>query len=81
MEVLEYAQIIIILLGKSTLLAALGRREVPIQDHIDIYHLTREMEASTKSALQAVMDVDVERTRLEKLAEQLAHYDDEGILF
>lgn len=63
--------------GKSTLLAALGRREVPIQDHIDIYHLTREMEASEKSALQAVMDVDVERTRLEKLAENLAQYDDE----
>lgn len=64
--------------GKSTLLAALGRREVPIQDHIDIYHLTREMEASEKSALQAVMDVDVERNRLEKLAEELAQYDDEG---
>lgn len=63
--------------GKSTLLAALGRREVPIQDHIDIYHLTREMEASEKSALQAVMDVDVERTRLEKLSEELAQYDDE----
>ncbi|KAF8796379.1 ATP-binding cassette sub-family F member 2 like protein [Argiope bruennichi] len=63
--------------GKSTLLAALGRREVPIQSHIDIYHLTREMEASEKSALQAVMDVDVERARLEKLSEELAHYDDE----
>lgn len=63
--------------GKSTLLAALGRREVPIQSHIDIYHLTREMEGSPKSALQAVMDVDVERSRLEKLAEELAHYEDE----
>ncbi|XP_042911585.1 ATP-binding cassette sub-family F member 2 [Parasteatoda tepidariorum] len=63
--------------GKSTLLAALGRREVPIQDHIDIYHLTREMEASEKSALQAVMDVDVMRLRLEKLAEELSQFDDE----
>lgn len=63
--------------GKSTLLAALGRREVPIQDHIDIYHLTREMEASEKSALQAVMDVDQERLRLEKLAEELTQYADD----
>ncbi|GFQ70170.1 ATP-binding cassette sub-family F member 2 [Trichonephila clavata] len=63
--------------GKSTLLAALGGREVPIQSHIDIYHLSREMEASEKSALQAVMDVDVERTRLEKLSEELVQYDDE----
>lgn len=63
--------------GKSTLLAVLGLREVPIQSPVDIYHLTREMEASGKSALQAVMDVDVERTRLEKLSEELAQYDDE----
>ncbi|GFS61412.1 ATP-binding cassette sub-family F member 2 [Trichonephila inaurata madagascariensis] len=63
--------------GKSTLLAALGGREVPIQDHIDIYHLSREMEASEKVAVQAVMDVDVERTRLEKLCEELSQYDDE----
>ncbi|GFX09996.1 ATP-binding cassette sub-family F member 2 [Trichonephila clavipes] len=63
--------------GKSTFLAALGGREVPIQDHIDIYHLSREMEASEKGALQAVMDVDVERTRLEKLCEELSQYDDE----
>ena len=27
--------------GKSTLLACLGNREVPIQDHIDIYYLAR----------------------------------------
>uniref|UniRef100_A0A1W7RAW8 ATP-binding cassette sub-family F member 2 n=1 Tax=Hadrurus spadix TaxID=141984 RepID=A0A1W7RAW8_9SCOR len=62
--------------GKSTLLAVLGRREVPIQDHIDIYHLTREIPASDKTALEAVLDVDKERARLEKLAEELAHYND-----
>lgn len=62
--------------GKSTLLASLGRREVPIQDHIDIYHLTREIPASDKTALEAVLDVDQERARLEKLAEELAQYND-----
>ncbi|XP_058792505.1 ATP-binding cassette sub-family F member 2 [Phymastichus coffea] len=57
--------------GKSTLLSVLGNREVPIPDAIDIFHLTREMPASDKSALQCVMEVDEERVRLEKLAEEL----------
>ncbi|CAM8910175.1 unnamed protein product [Rhodiola kirilowii] len=39
--------------GKSTLLTAIGRRELPIPDHMDIYHLTREIEASDMSALEA----------------------------
>jgi ATP-binding cassette subfamily F protein 2 len=63
--------------GKSTLLSCLGRREVPIQEHIDIYHLTREMPPSEKTAIEAVLDVDQERVRLEALSEELAHYDDE----
>ncbi|RWS26512.1 ABC transporter-like protein, partial [Leptotrombidium deliense] len=63
--------------GKSTLLSTIGRREVPIQDQIDIYHLTREMPPSEKTALEAVLDVDKERLRLEKLAEELAQYEDD----
>ena len=35
--------------GKSALLATLGNREVPIPEHIDIYHLTREIPASDKT--------------------------------
>lgn len=58
--------------GKSSLLAVLGNREVPIPEHIDIFHLTREIPASSKSALQCVMEVDEERIKLEKLAEELA---------
>ncbi|KAG8306266.1 ATP-binding cassette sub- F member 2 [Homalodisca vitripennis] len=63
--------------GKSTLLAVLGNREVPIPDHIDIFHLTREMPASDKSALQCVMEVDQERVRLEKLADELVACEDD----
>jgi len=58
--------------GKSTLLACLGNREVPIQDHIDIYYLAREIPASEKTALEAVMEADEERIKLEALAEVLA---------
>ncbi|XP_050420082.1 ATP-binding cassette sub-family F member 2 [Adelges cooleyi] len=65
--------------GKSTLLSVLGNREVPIPDQIDIFHLTREMPASEKSALQCVMEVDQEKIRLEKLVDELvACPDDES---
>ncbi len=57
------------------LLSAIGQREVPIPEHIDIYHLTREMSPSEKTALQCVMEVDEERIKLEKEAERLAHED------
>merc|ERR1712002_457901 len=63
--------------GKSTLMACLGNREVPIQEHIDIYYLAREIPASEKTALQAVMEADEERIRLEKLAEELATQEDD----
>lgn len=64
--------------GKSMLLSAIGHREVPIPEHIDIYHLTREMAPSEKTALQCVMEVDEERIQLEKEAERLAHEDCES---
>lgn len=63
--------------GKSSLLAVLGNREVPIPDHIDIFHLTREIPASSKSALQCVMEVDEERIKLEKMADELVEQDDD----
>lgn len=44
--------------GKSSLLSVLGNREVPIQEQIDIFHLSREMPASTKTALECVVSND-----------------------
>ncbi|KAM6326924.1 ATP-binding cassette sub-family F member 2 isoform 2-T2 [Alca torda] len=64
-------------IGKSMLLSAIGKREVPIPEHIDIYHLTREMPPSDKTPLQCVMEVDTERAMLEREAERLAHEDAE----
>ena len=57
--------------GKSTFLAALGARAVPIPDGIDIFHLKEEIEPSETSAFEAVMSVDEERARLEKDADEL----------
>ncbi|CAL5200239.1 unnamed protein product [Lathyrus oleraceus] len=64
--------------GKSTLLTAIGLRELPIPEHMDIYHLSREIEASDMSALDAVISCDEERLRLEKEAEILGAQDDGG---
>lgn len=57
------------------LLSAIGHREIPIPEHIDIYHLTREMPPSEKTALHCVMEVDEQRIMLEKEAERLASED------
>lgn len=64
--------------GKSTLLTAIGLRELPIPEHMDIYHLSREIEASDMSALEAVMSCDEERVKLEQEAEALLAQDDGG---
>lgn len=64
--------------GKSTLLTAIGLRELPIPDHMDIFHLSREIEASDMTSLEAVINCDEERLQLEKEAEALAGQDDGG---
>ncbi|XP_057526865.1 ABC transporter F family member 1-like [Amaranthus tricolor] len=64
--------------GKSTLLTAIGCRELPIPEHMDIYHLTREIEASDMSALEAVISCDEERVKLEQEAEILSAQEDGG---
>lgn len=53
-------------------MTALGCRELPIPDHMDIYHLTREIEASNMTSLEAVINCDEERLKLEGEAELLA---------
>lgn len=64
--------------GKSTLLASIGHRELPIPEHMDIYHLSREIEASDMTSLQAVISCDEERLKLEKEVEMLSAQDDGG---
>ncbi|CAF0726332.1 unnamed protein product [Rotaria sordida] len=63
--------------GKSTILAALGNREVPIPEHIDIFYLSREMAPVNKTALECVKEVDHERIKLEAEAEHLAALSDD----
>ncbi|KAG7135743.1 putative ABC transporter ATP-binding protein C29A3.09c like [Verticillium longisporum] len=52
--------------GKSTLLRALARRELPIPPHISILHVEQEITGDDTPALQAVLDADVWRKVLLK---------------
>jgi len=58
--------------GKSTFLKALSAGEIVIPKHFDIFHLENEIEASDKTALECVMEVQNERRRLEAEADDLA---------
>ncbi|KAK3381455.1 P-loop containing nucleoside triphosphate hydrolase protein [Podospora didyma] len=57
--------------GKSTLLRALSRREVPIPTHISILHVEQEITGDDTPALQAVLDADVWRKVLLKEQAQI----------
>ena len=46
-----------------------------LPSHIDIFHLKREIEPTEMTALQAVLDVDEARKRLEAEAEMLIEMD------
>eukprot|EP00557_Chaetoceros_sp_GSL56_P003822 CAMPEP_0176498628 /NCGR_PEP_ID=MMETSP0200_2-20121128/12435_1 /TAXON_ID=947934 /ORGANISM="Chaetoceros sp., Strain GSL56" /LENGTH=684 /DNA_ID=CAMNT_0017896873 /DNA_START=53 /DNA_END=2104 /DNA_ORIENTATION=+ len=59
--------------GKSTVMKAIAARSIPIPDAIDIYFLDQEYEASEKTALQAVFEVQDEVKDLEEQAEKLNH--------
>jgi len=65
--------------GKSTLLACLAARELPIPDHIDIWHVHKEADPTDISALQSVIDVaQKEYERLEGLVQKLCEEDPEA---
>jgi len=64
--------------GKSTMLAAIAAREVPIPEHIDIWFLDSEAKPEEVTAIQAVVDVVLkEHTRLEELTMTLINEDPE----
>ena len=62
--------------GKSQVLFAIGNRDIPIPDQLDIFHLSREIPATDKTALEAVVEVDAELMKLEEEADRLATCDD-----
>eukprot|EP00873_Tetraselmis_striata_P032941 jgi/Tetstr1/453205/TSEL_040222.t1 len=58
--------------GKTNFLECLALREVPIPNHMDLYHLHEEAEPSDMSALDAVVDyIREELKKLEELEEQI----------
>jgi len=64
--------------GKSTMLAAIAAREIPIPKHIDMWFLDSEAKPEEVTAIQAVVDVvAIEHQRLEELSLKLLE-DPEG---
>jgi len=58
--------------GKSNILAAIAQKEVPLPEHIDVFHLHEEAPASELSGVEAVIQHIVdEAARLEALAERI----------
>ena len=58
--------------GKTNFLECLANREVPIPEHIDMYHLNGETEPTKRSAIQTVIDeIQAELGRLNKLEEHI----------
>ena len=55
-------------IGKSTLLRALSKRELPVPQHLTILHVEQEVTGDSTPALQSVLDADVWRKFL--LADQ-----------
>ena len=62
--------------GKSTILFSISNRDIPIPNHVDIYHLSREIQATNKTALQAVLEADETLMNLEREAERLSQCTD-----
>merc|ERR1719382_447822 len=64
--------------GKSTMLAAIAAREIPIPKHVDMWYLDCEAKPEDITAIQAVVDVVAkEHQRLEDLVQQLIEEDAE----
>ncbi|KIY98269.1 ATP-binding cassette, sub-family F, member 2 [Monoraphidium neglectum] len=58
--------------GKTNFLQCIANREVPIPDHLDIYHLHQEAEPSDMTALEAVIDhIKKELANLQKQEETI----------
>ena len=64
--------------GKSTLLHAIAERTIPMPEHIHIIHVEQEAAPSEKSALQTVLDTDVERDYLLKIEKILLKAGDDA---
>lgn len=65
--------------GKSQVLYSISNRDIPIPAHLDIFHLSREIPATEKTALEAVVECDEELASLEAEAERLTLCDIDDI--
>lgn len=60
-------------IGKSTLLRAIAKRELQVPDHIRILHVEQEIAGDDKTALESVLEADIERESLLEEEKTLNH--------
>merc|ERR1719310_1287363 len=58
-------------MGKSTLLRLLAKRMIPVPEHIDVLLVEQEVIGDDRSAIQAVLDADIELMQLREEAARL----------
>jgi len=65
--------------GKTSLLAAIASRELPIPDHVDMWFVHKEADPEKITAIKKVVDIGAkEYARLEELTTKLMEEDSEG---
>uniref|UniRef100_A0A7S3EQX5 Probable ATP-dependent transporter ycf16 n=1 Tax=Rhodosorus marinus TaxID=101924 RepID=A0A7S3EQX5_9RHOD len=65
-------------IGKSTLLKALARRELPVSDSLDLLYVEQEIAGDERSALQIVLASDTEREELLEEEKEILAVDEAG---
>ena len=61
--------------GKSTLLRAISRKQLQLPDFLHIVHVEQEIAGDDRTALQAVLEADLEREWLLKTEEKILNQD------
>lgn len=69
--------------GKTTLMRAIARRELPLPEDMDIVYVEQEIAGCDKTPLQVVLESDVKRQQLldeeQELTQQLAQAEEKGV--
>ena len=63
--------------GKSTLLRAISRKQLRLPDFLHIVHVEQEIDGDERTALDAVLQADLEREWLLKTEEKILNQDSE----
>lgn len=67
--------------GKTTLLKMLARRQIPVPENIDVLLVEQEVVADQRTALEAVVEADIELIELRKEEKELTEKQNLNVIF